>query len=65
MMKMDKLLRILLSHQEKLYKYGFFDWKICLPEKNCYSNNEKIVKHDESPRNIEEIIIRPEKGEKY
>ena len=29
------------------------------------SNDDKIVKHDESPRNVQEIIIRPEKGEKY
>ena len=43
----------------------FLTGKYVLPEKNCYLNNEKIVKHDESPRNIEEIIIRPEKGEKY
>ena len=33
MMKMDKLLRIPLSHQEKLHKYGFFDWKICFTRK--------------------------------
>ena len=30
---MDKLLRILLSHQEKLHKYGFFDWKRCFTRK--------------------------------